>query len=70
MYKVVGIQTRRIYAAAKTLGGAQKLRVLVAEEEYVNPVHFEVVGPTCQYCGRTCPCGKAKVKSQEGKAAQ
>lgn len=60
MYKVVGVKTRRIYGSAATQLTAEKLRLLIAEEERIVPTFFEVIGPTCKVCGKACPCGKRR----------
>ena len=60
LYKVVGVNTRRIYGSAYTKTTAERLRLLIADEEYIAPTFFEVVGPVCKVCGKACPCGKRK----------
>lgn len=61
-YKVIGVKTHRIYGSAYTRATAERLRLLVADEERIAPTFFEVIGPTCQYCGKACPCGKVKAQ--------
>lgn len=68
MFNVVGRISRRVYGTSKTRAGAEKMRLRVAIGEFVNVHCFRVVGPVCKFCGKACPCGKAKNKSSGGRS--
>lgn len=63
MFKVIGSKTKRVYGSSRTRAGAEKIRRRVAMDHYLMASYFKIIGPVCKFCGKACPCGKAKEQS-------